>query len=174
MTGHVRPVMVVLMRLGPVSVGVLVPMVAVVRRLVSVVVAGVCAAIIVRMAFAVFVMCAVVLGDRARLFQEALRIGAEPGPAACRAEPVGLAAVLEAVRAVRRDGHAADRVDVRHDQKSERPNTAISSSTTVGNSLSSRRAASATQWSRCRLSTLRPSELRAARTADTWVRMSMQ
>ena len=129
--GHVRTVVVV-MRLGPVSMGVLVPMAAVVRRLVSVVVAGVWAAILVRMARGVFVMCAVVLVHRARLFQEAHRIGAEPGPAACRAEPVGLAVVLQAVRAVRRDGHAADRVDVRHDQKSERPSTAINSSTTRG------------------------------------------
>ena len=159
--------MVMVMRLRPVSVGVLVPMGAVIRRLVALVGTGVCIAIFVRMARAGFMMRALVLGYRARLLQEALRIGAEPCPAARRAEQVGLAAVLQAVWAGGDDGHAADRVDVRHGQKSDRANTAISSSTTLGNSLSSRRAASVTQWSRCRLRTFKPSELRAARTADT-------
>ena len=82
----------------------------------------------------------------ARRGQEAFRIVAEPGAAARRAEPVGRAAVAHVVRAVRRHGHAANRVDFSHGQMLVRARTAINSSTSRGNSSPlSLRAASATQ-----------------------------
>lgn len=116
----------------------------------------------------------VTTGGGGRGGQEVFRVVAEPGPAPRRAEQVGGAAVLYAVRAVRRHGHAADGVDVCHGQMLVRLSTAISSSTTRGRSSPSSRAASATQWSRCRFRTCSPSAFRAARTAEIWVSTSMQ
>ncbi len=90
----------------------------------------------------------VVVVGAVRFGEESLRMIAESGPAPRRAEQVGRTAVAHPVRAVRRHGHAANRVDVRHGQMLVRASTAISSLTTRGNSSPSSRAASATQWSR--------------------------
>ena len=90
----------------------------------------------------------VVVVGAVRFGEESLRMIAESGPAPRRAEQVGRTAVAHPVRAIRRHGHAANRVDVRHAQMLVRASTAISSSTTRGNSSPSSRAASATQWSR--------------------------
>ena len=90
----------------------------------------------------------VVVVGAVRFGEESLRMIAESGPAPRRAEQVGRTAVAHPVRAIRRHGHAANRVDVRHGQMLVRASTAISSLTTRGNSSPSSRAASATQWSR--------------------------
>ena len=90
----------------------------------------------------------VVVVGAVRFGEESLRMIAESGSAPRRAEQVGRTAVAHPVRAVRRHGHAANRVDVRHGQMLVRASTAISSLTTRGNSSPSSRAASATQWSR--------------------------
>ena len=90
----------------------------------------------------------VVVVGAVRFGEESLRMIAESGPAPRRAEQVGRTAVAHPVRAVRRHGHAANRVDVRHGQMLVRASTSISSLTTRGNSSPSSRAASATQWSR--------------------------
>ena len=52
------------------------------------------------------------------VLQVALRRRAEPSLATCRAEPIGAAAVLNPMRAVRRHGHAAHRVKAGHAQNS--------------------------------------------------------
>ena len=52
------------------------------------------------------------------VLQVALRRLAEPSLATCRAEPIGAAAVLNLMRAVRRHGHAAHRVNAGHAQNS--------------------------------------------------------
>ena len=101
--------------------------------------------VVLRIAMAAVIVVCMLAVQRGR---EALRIVLEPVPAARRAEQVGVIAVLHPVRAVRRHGHAADGVDVRHGQMLVRARTAFSSSTTRGSSLPSSRAASATQWSR--------------------------
>ncbi len=90
----------------------------------------------------------VVVVGAVRFGEESLRMIAESGPAPRRAEQVGRTAVAHPVRAIRRHGHAANRVDVCHGQMLVRASTAISSLTTRGNSSPSSRAASATQWSR--------------------------
>ena len=90
----------------------------------------------------------VVVVGAVRFGEESLRMIAESGSAPRRAEQVGRTVVAHPVRAVRRHGHAANRVDVRHGQMLVRASTAISSLTTRGNSSPSSRAASATQWSR--------------------------
>ena len=105
-------------------------------------------AVLLRFMIMPVVVVVVVVVSGVRFGEESLRMIAEPGPAPRRAEPVGGAAVLHPVRAIRRHGHAADRVDVRHGQMLVRASTAISSLTTRGRSSPSSRAASATQWSR--------------------------